>query len=89
MGDKESLRQIIYEITEYLSMLCQGSKYPSTVYLSGCLGQTIARRHVQIGIFDIHLPLIYEEGKKMALRKEIEVASEDIAGAFSRLSRLR
>jgi hypothetical protein len=91
LGDKESLKHIIKEITgipvDALSGK-QASEFSVTERFSWAENRQTTRpedgAYCLLGMFDIHLPLIYGEGKEKALRrlrKAIRESSEDDAVA--------
>jgi hypothetical protein len=91
LGDRESLKHTIHEITGIpIVALSGGSLLDFSVaerFSWAVNRQTTEEEdgaYCLLGIFDIHLPLIYGEGKERALkrlRKEIRESSEDIASA--------
>ncbi|KAK7187899.1 ankyrin repeat protein [Paraphaeosphaeria sporulosa] len=99
LGDKESLRHVIHEITKIPVKALQGSRL-SEFTISERLSWAEKRQTTReedgayclLGIFDCHLPLIYGEGKEKALKrlkKEIEETSEEIAGASAKNTKSR
>jgi hypothetical protein len=99
LGDKQSLRDTIYKTTRIPVDALLG-KQVSEFSVAERLSWADHRQttcpedsaYCLLGIFDIHLPLIYGEGKEKALkrlRKEIEEASKDTAGAFTNSTKVR
>ncbi|KAF2628860.1 hypothetical protein BU25DRAFT_390834 [Macroventuria anomochaeta] len=91
LGDKKSLKDTIHEITgisnDALSWR-QVSEFSVAERFSWANNRQTTRSedgaYCLLGIFDIHLPLIYGEGKEKALKrlkKEILESSEDVASA--------
>ncbi|KAI4679307.1 uncharacterized protein J4E84_008335 [Alternaria hordeiaustralica] len=82
LGDKESMEQVIHEVTRIPIEALSGSDLSAfnvDVRLSWALSRQTTREedgaYCLLGIFDCHLPLIYGEGKESAfkrLRKEIQ-----------------
>jgi hypothetical protein len=93
LGDKESLGHIIHKLTGIpLDALSgkQVSEYSLAERFSWADHRQTTRpedgAYCLLGMFDIHLPLIYGEGKEKALKRlkrEVKEASEDDAGAFT------
>jgi hypothetical protein len=92
LGDKESLKQTIHEVTnipvEALSA-SNLSEFDVTERFSWAQDRETTREedkaYCLLGIFGCHLPLIYGEGRERALKrlkKEMLEASEGIADAF-------
>ena len=91
LGDKESLKHIIHEITGIPIDALSGkqvSEFSIAERFSWADHRQTKRpedrAYCLLGIFDIHLPLIYGEGKEKALkrlRKEIRESSEDGSSA--------
>jgi hypothetical protein len=91
LGDKESLKHVIHDITKIPVKALQGSRlgeYTIPERLSWAERRQTTREedgaYCLLGIFDCHLPLIYGEGREKALKrlkKEIEETSEETAGA--------
>jgi hypothetical protein len=91
LGDKESLKQTIYEVTEIPIEALSGrdlSKFDVATRLSWAQYRQTTRdedgAYCLLGIFGCHLPLIYGEGREKALKRlkrEIMGASEDTAMA--------
>lgn len=92
LGDRDSLKQTIHEITKIPVDALTGSdlsKFDIDERFSWAQSRQTTREedgaYCLLGIFDCHLPLIYGEGKERALerlRKEMPEASE-------RLSKIR
>jgi hypothetical protein len=82
LGDKKSLEPQIHEITGITAQALQGgslSQFSVNERISWAARRETKREedaaYSLLGIFDIHMPLIYGEGRKKALtrlRKEIE-----------------
>jgi hypothetical protein len=99
LGDKESLKHAIHEVTGIPFKALLGSdmsEFDVVERFSWAANRQTTEEedgaYCLFGIFDIHLPLIYGEGKEKALKrlkKEIEVASEDVAGAFTNSTEIR
>jgi hypothetical protein len=93
LGDKRSLWQEIHEITGISIQALQGSplsQFDVGERMSWAEKRETKRKedmaYCMLGIFDIHMPLIYGEGREKAfirLRKEIECSSRDEAPALS------
>jgi hypothetical protein len=93
LGDKKSLQRIIYNVTGIpVDALSGGdlSKFGVAERFSWAEKRQTTREedgaYCLLGMFDVHLPLIYSEGKDKALRrlkKEIEEACRDDTGAFT------
>jgi uncharacterized protein YdaU (DUF1376 family) len=91
LGDKQSLAQIIHAITKIPTNALSGRQLSDfSVAERFCWAedrQTTREEdgaYCLLGIFSIHMPLIYGEGKANAikrLKKEIQESSEDTAGA--------
>jgi hypothetical protein len=93
LGDKESLKQIIHAVTgiPYEALLASLSGSDLSEFDVAKRFSWAANRQTTeeedgayclFGIFGVHLPLIYGEGREKALKrlkKEIQAASEDIA----------
>ncbi|KAF2625511.1 hypothetical protein BU25DRAFT_371926, partial [Macroventuria anomochaeta] len=87
LGDRESLKQTIHEITEIPVEALSGSslfKFSVAERLSWTANRETTRKedgaYCLLGIFGTHLPLIYGEGKEKALkrlRREIQESRED------------
>ncbi|KAF2193440.1 TPR-like protein [Zopfia rhizophila CBS 207.26] len=96
LGDKHSLQQILHEITGIAIGALQGS--PLSQFSVDERMSWVGRRETKrvedaayslLGIFDIHMPLIYGEGREKAfhrLRREIKEGSEDAKTALSPIS---
>ena len=86
LGSKRSLEQHIYEVTRILIKALQGSPLSEFSVLERMLwgeGRDTTRKQDKtyslLGIFDVHMPLIYGEGREKALkrlREEIDRASK-------------
>ncbi|KZM28507.1 uncharacterized protein EKO05_0006017 [Ascochyta rabiei] len=82
IGDKISLRQIVHDTTHIPAQALQGSslsQFSVDERMSWAEARETTREedgaYSLLGIFDIHMPLIYGEGRKKALarlRREIE-----------------
>lgn len=82
LGDKQSLEQSLHEITGIAIQALRGSPmscFPADERMSWAARRETKREedaaYSLLGIFNIHMPLIYGEGQKKAfirLRKEIE-----------------
>jgi hypothetical protein len=91
LGNKESLKQTIHEVTKISIKALSGSdlsKFDVAERFSWAQNRQTTREedgaYCLLGIFGCHLPLIYGEGRESALRRlerEVLEASEDIAGA--------
>ena len=87
LGDKKSLEQHIHEITGITAQALQGvplSHFSVNERMSWAEKRETKRKEDAVyslmGIFDIHMPLIYGEGREKAmvrLRKEIEESLKD------------
>jgi hypothetical protein len=90
LGNKQSLRDTIHEITGITSDALAGkqvSEFSVAERLSWAKSRQTTREedgaYCLFGMFGCHLPLIYGEGREKALnrlKKEIEAASEDTRG---------
>jgi hypothetical protein len=99
LGDKESLGDIISKVTGIpLDALSgkQMSEYSVAERFSWADHRETTRpedgAYCLLGIFDIHLPLIYGEGKEKALKRlkrEMKEACEDDAGTFTNTTEAR
>ena len=76
LGDKDSLRQIVHEITEIPTEALSGrdmSKFTVNERISWAKGRQTTRgedgAYCLLGIVGCYLPLIYGEGKESALRR--------------------
>ena len=86
LGDKKSLQRQLHEVTGIAIQALQGSplsQFPVTQRMSWAEKRETKREedgaYSLLGIFDIHMPLIYGEGKKKAfirLKEEIDKASK-------------
>ncbi|CAN9361213.1 unnamed protein product [Alternaria alternata] len=93
LGDKESLKQTIQEVTKIpIEALSASnlSEFDISERFSWAQDRETTREedraYCLLGIFGCHLPLIYGEGREKALKrlkKEMLDASEDIAYAFA------
>jgi hypothetical protein len=93
LGDKESLGHLIHTLTGIPIDALSGkqmSKYSVAERFSWADHRETTRpedgAYCLLGMFDIHLPLIYGEGREKALKRlkrDIKEASEDDAGAFT------
>ncbi|KAH6239466.1 hypothetical protein HBI55_200770 [Parastagonospora nodorum] len=82
IGDRVSLMAQLHDITKIPQMALQGSplsKFSVEDRMSWTLSRSATRAEDQayslLGIFDVHMPLLYGEGERMAfrrLRNEIE-----------------
>jgi len=82
LGDKESLKQLLNDITGIPLEALQGchlSRFPINERMSWAVKRETKRKEDEayslLGIFNIHMPLIYGEGKENAffrLKEEIE-----------------
>ncbi|KAF2194690.1 HET-domain-containing protein [Zopfia rhizophila CBS 207.26] len=92
LGDKKSLEQQIHEITGITVQALQGSSlshFTVDERMSWAVRRETKREedaaYSLLGIFDIHMPLIYGEGHKKALNqlhKEIEESIKDKSSAI-------
>jgi hypothetical protein len=99
LGDRESLKHIIHEITRIPVDALSGkqvSEYSVSERFSWADHRQTTRpedgAYCLLGIFDIHLPLIYGEGREKALKrlkKEIQEDARDTAGASRNVSEAR
>jgi SpoVK/Ycf46/Vps4 family AAA+-type ATPase len=99
LGDKESLKQTIQEVTKiHIEALSASdlSEFDVTERLSWAQDRETTREedkaYCLLGIFGCHLPLIYGEGRERALKrlkKEMLEASEDVADAFANNAKTR
>jgi hypothetical protein len=88
LGDKQSLQQTLCEITGIPVKALQGSplsQFPVNERMSWAERRETKREedaaYSLLGIFDIHMPLIYGEGREKAfsrLRREIEEVSSNV-----------
>jgi hypothetical protein len=99
LGDKESLRHIIQEITGIPIDALQGSllsDFTVSERFSWAENRQTTREedkaYCLLGIFSIYMSLIYGEGKDNAikrLQKKVQEASEDIAGVSASNTKTR
>jgi hypothetical protein len=99
LGDKESLKQTIHEVTKIpIEALSASnlSEFDVTERFSWAQDRETTREedkaYCLLGIFGCHLPLIYGEGRERALKrlkKEMLYASEDIVDAFANSAKTR
>lgn len=95
LGDKESLEQTLHEITRISIEALQGglmSHFDVEERMSWAASRHTKREedtvYSLLGIFDIHMPLIYGEGRLKAmnrLRKEIKESSHGLLPARTKL----
>ncbi|XPS92519.1 hypothetical protein M3J09_001907 [Ascochyta lentis] len=84
IGDKTSLLQAVHDATRIPAQALQGgalSQFSTDERMSWTEGRETTREedgaYALLGVFDIHMPLIYGEGRQKAfapLRREIEVS---------------
>jgi hypothetical protein len=87
LGDKSSLELQIHQITGIDTQALKGdplSQFSVEKRLSWAVNRETAREEDEayclLGIFDIHMPLIYGEGKKNALRRLHEEINKPLQG---------
>jgi hypothetical protein len=99
LGNKESLKQTIQEVTKIPIEALSASKlseFDVSERFSWAQDRETTREedgaYCLLGIFGCHLPLIYGEGREKALKrlkKEMLDASDDIADAFANSAKTR
>lgn len=93
LGDKHSLQQSLHEITGIAIEALQGSplsQFTTDERLSWAENRETKRRedaaYSLLGLFDVHMPLIYGEGREKALRRLHREIKETSGGARLLLS---
>jgi Heterokaryon incompatibility protein (HET) len=94
LGDKKSLERQIHEITGITIQALQGSplsRFSITERISWAANRETKREEDKayslLGMFDIHMPLIYGEGRKKAFRRlEEEIDKNQRDGSLDKLS---